>query len=150
MIVLKKEDKEFKLVPRTRKVIELTEKLKTNNLNDLIFKGFNECNIKVLAELIKTFAEYEDGKTVFSSVNVVFDFIDEWRSENEKSYTDLYKEVIGVVNDMGFFKEKMTQEQLSQMMENPALTIDIQKVVTESAQKAIQEIAEEEFRGYQG
>ena len=34
MITLINKEKEFKLVPRTRKVVDLTERLKTKNLKD--------------------------------------------------------------------------------------------------------------------
>lgn len=150
MTILKLEDKEFKLVPRTRKVVELTEKLKTKNLNDLIFTALNETNIKILAEIIKSFAEDENGKSVFSSLDKVYDFIDSWKEENEKNYTDLFSEVIEVVNEMGFFKKKMTKEELESSIKNPVPTLDIQELMKNSAQKAMDEIAQEEFKGYKG
>ncbi len=150
MTILKTEDKEFKLIPRTRKVVELTEKLKAKNLNDLIFTALNETNIKILAEIIKSFAEDENGKSVFSSLDKVYDFIDSWKEENEKNYTDLFSEVIEVVNEMGFFKKKMTKEELESSIKNPVPTLDIQELMKNSAQKAMDEIAQEEFRGYKG
>lgn len=150
MVILKLNDKEFKLVPRTRKVIELTEKLKSKNLNDLIFGALNETNIKVLAELIYSFAEFDDGKQVFNSVKLVYDFIDEWKQENDKGYIDLFKEVIEVVNDMGFFKKKMTPKELEKEMNNPMPFFNLQEIAMNSAQKMMDEIAQEEFKGYKG
>lgn len=150
MITLTNKDKEFKLIPRTRKVVELTERLKEKNLNDLIFNGLNDGNIKVLAELIKAFAENADEKPTFSSLNLVYDFIDEWKSANNKTHADLYREVIGVVNEMGFFKTKMSEEEISKMMENPIPMIDVKELATNSAQKIMDEIAKEEFQGYKG
>lgn len=150
MVILKLNDKEFKLVPRTRKVIELTEKSKSRNLNDLIFGALNETNIKVLAELIYSFAEFNDGKQVFNSVKLVYDFIDEWKQENDKGYVDLFKEVIEVVNDMGFFTKKMTQKELEEEMNNPMPLFNLQEIAMNSAQKMMDEIAQEEFRGYKG
>lgn len=150
MITLTNKDKEFKLIPRTRKVVELTERLKEKNLNDLIFNGLNDGNIKVLAELIKAFAENDDEKPTFSSLNLVYDFIDEWKNANNKTHADLYREVIGVVNEMGFFKTKMSEEEISKMMENPIPMIDVKELATNSAQKIMDEIAKEEFQGYKG
>lgn len=148
MIVFNIEDKEFKLVPRTRKVIELTERLKAKNLNDLLFESLNDVNLKVLAEVIKAFAEYDDEKSVFTTVNNVYDFMDEWRIENEKDYSDLYKEVIKVVNDMGFFKKKMTEKELQEMMDNPLTSINIEEIANNSVQKIMDEMAREEFKGF--
>lgn len=143
-------DKEFKLIPRTRNVVELTERLKAKNLNDLIFTGLADGNPKMLAELIKAFAEYEDGKTTFTSINVVYDFIDDWKRENEKTIDDLYAEVAKVVNEMGFFKKKMTEEELEKALAQPAISINLQEIVANSVQTAMNEIAQEEFKGYKG
>lgn len=143
-------DKEFKLIPRTRNVVELTERLKAKNLNDLIFTGLADGNPKMLAELIKAFAEYEDGKATFTSINVVYDFIDDWKRENEKTIDDLYAEVAKVVNEMGFFKKKMTEEELEKALAQPAISINLQEIVANSVQTAMNEIAQEEFKGYKG
>lgn len=143
-------DKEFKLIPRTRNVVELTERLKAKNLNDLIFTGLADGNPKMLAELIKAFAEYEDGKATFTSINVVYDFIDEWKRKNEKTIDDLYAEVAKVVNEMGFFKKKMTEEELEKALDQPAISINLQEIVANSVQTAMNEIAQEEFKGYKG
>lgn len=148
MITLINKEKEFKLVPRTRKVVDLTERLKTKNLNDLIFNGLNNGDLKVLAELLKAFAENEDGSSVFSSLNTAYDFIDEWMRENKQDYKELYKVVIGVTNEMGFFKEKMTEEELNSRIKNPIPIINIQELMNNSAQKFMDQMAEEEFKGY--
>lgn len=150
MVVLKSKDKEFKLIPRTRKVVELTEKLKGKNLSDLIFKGINDGDIKVLVELIKAFAENEEGKQVFYATDNVYDFIDGWVEENGKSYTELYKEVMKVANEMGFTKTKMTEEELENEMNNPMSGIDINEIILNSTQKVMDNMAQEEFKGYQG
>ena len=147
MITLINKEKEFKLVPRTRKVVDLTERLKTKNLNDLIFNGLNNGDLKVLAELLKAFAENEDGSSVFSSLNTAYDFIDEWMRENKQDYKELYKVVIGVTNEMGFFKEKMTEEELNSRIKNPIPIINIQELMNNSAQKFMDQMAEEEFKG---
>ena len=148
MIIFNIEDKEFKLVPRTRKVIELTERLKAKNLNNLMFESLNDVNVKVLAEVIKAFAEYDDEKPVFNKLDSVYDFIDKWKAENEKDYSDLFKEVIKVVNDMGFFKKKMTEKELQEMMDSPLTSINIEDIANNSVQKIMDEMAREEFKGF--
>ena len=150
MIIFNIDDKEFKLIPRTRKVIALTESLKAKNLNDLMFESLNDVNVKVLAEVIKAFAEYDDEKPVFTKIDNVYDFIDKWKMENEKDYSDLFKEVIKVVNDMGFFKKKMTEKELQEMMDNPLTSINIEEIANNSVQKIMDEMAREEFKGFKG
>lgn len=150
MVLISTKKMNIKLVPRTKKVIDLTEKLKNKNLNELIFNGLREANLKILAEIIKSFAETEDEKQAFFSIDNVYDFIDEWIEENEKSYTDLYKEVIKVVNDMGFLKTKLTENDLETEIKNPLMNIDMSEIIKESATKAVESIAQEEFRGYKG
>ena len=143
-------EKEFKLIPRTRKVIDLTDRLESKNLNDLIFSSLRDVNIKVLAELIKAFAEYEDKKAVFSKIDDVYDFIDKWIEETGKGHKELFTEVAEVVNEMGFFKEKMTPEDLKKEIESPAINFDLQELMKNSAQKFVDQMAEEEFKGFRG
>lgn len=150
MVLISTKKMNIKLVPRTKKVIDLTEKLKNKNLNELIFNGLREANLKILVEIIKSFAETEDDKQAFFSIDNVYDFIDEWIEENKKSYTELYKEVIKVVNDMGFLKTKLTENDLETEIKNPLINIDMSEIIKESATKAVESIAQEEFRGYKG
>ena len=142
--------KEFKLVPRTRKVVDLTKKLNAKNLNDLIFTAIGEENIEILAELIKAFAEDTESKAMFSTIDETYEFIDEWMVKNKKSYVDLYEEVAEVVNEMGFFKKKMKKEELKETIQNPMPMINLQDLVANSAQKMMDKMAEEEFQGYKG
>ena len=145
----KNKGKEFKLVPKTRKVIDLTKRLESKNLNDLIFTGFRNVDVEVLGEVIKAFAEYEDSTKTFETLDEVFDFIDTWKEENKKDYSDLFKVVIEITNEMGFFKKKMTKEELKQEMDSP-VNINIQEMIQSSAQKMLDEMAKEEFQGFKG
>ena len=70
--------------------------------------------------------------------------------ENKQDYKELYKVVIGVTNEMGFFKEKMTEEELNSRIKNPIPIINIQELMNNSAQKFMDQMAEEEFKGYKG
>lgn len=138
------------LVPRARKVVALTEKLKTKSLSDAIFKGFNDGSLTVLAEAIKAFAEKEDGTQAFYSMDNVYDFIDDYVNEKECSYSALYEDVIKVTNEMGFLKSKMDEKTLKIEMDNPLSAIDMTTIIANSAEKAVINIAEEEFKGYKG
>ena len=135
MKILKAKDKEYKIVPRTRKIVELTESKKSKNLNELIFTGLYDGNVKVLAELIKAFAEKEDDKPAFNSISNVYDFIDDWKQENDKDYKDLYKEVIEVINEEGFFKEKMSEKELEAAMDTTGINLNMDNLIKNSAQK---------------
>ncbi len=157
MIILKTNNKEIKIIPRTRKVVELTDSFKTKNLNELIFNGLYDGNVKVLAELIKAFGELEDKKPAFNSIKEVYDFIDDWKEENDKDYKDLYKEVIEVVNEMGFFKEKMNEKDLKDKMDTTGINLDMNSLIKNSAQKVMDgmmgtvaqaKMEEEDFKGY--
>ncbi len=143
-------EQEISLIPRTRKVVRLTEKLKTKSLSDLLFKGLNEGNVSILAETIKAFAEKQDGTEAFYSIDNVYDFIDNYISENECSYSSLYEEVLKITNEMGFLKAKMAVKELEQNIKNPVIGIDMNEIITNSAKKAVETIATEEFRGFKG
>ncbi len=150
MKILKIGDKEYYLIPRSRKIIELTERLKAKNLNDLIFQGLNDGNIKILSELIKSFAETQEGKAAFTSINNVYDAIDEWKKENDTSYVELYKIIAEVINDEGFFKSKMTKEELESQLANPISYVNLQEIAVNTATKMMEQAAQEEFRGHKG
>lgn len=147
-MLMKTEKKEVYIVLRTRKIAKLTEKLKGNNLNEIFFKGQRDCNPTTLGIFIESFAETEDGKSAFGSVLDVYDFIDDYRRENEKSYEDIYKELAVEINDMGFFKKKMTMEELEKTLMDPIGDININQIVNQVTEKEIGKAVEKEFRGY--
>ena len=67
------------------------------------FKSANKKNVKALAEIILAFGEVE-GKSPFNNdMNKVYDFIDDYKKDNEKSYEDIYMEFSEVINNEGFF-----------------------------------------------
>lgn len=150
MIILKANEKEVRLKPTTRKVVELTEQLKAKNLNELLFSSYSNNNLKILSEVIKAFGVKEDETAMFTSIGTVYDFIDEWKLANEKTSKDLFKEVIKIVNEMGFFTEKMSEEELAKELDNPISSINLEELMKNSAQKMVDKIAEEEFKGYKG
>lgn len=145
---LKTEKKSVELRPTTKKIVRMTKERKAKNLNEYFFNVVNDCDVEGLASIILSFAEKENGSSAFNSLSEVYDFIDDLRSEQDKSYEDLMKELGEMINDMGFFRKKMTKGELKEMMENPIAGIDMKTVISNSTEKAISEVVSEEFRGY--
>lgn len=147
-MILKTEKKSVELRPTTRKIVRMTKENKAKNLNEYFFTVVNDGDVDGLATIILSFAENEDGKASFANKYEVYDFIDELRNEQNKSYKDLLNELAEMINDMGFFTEKMKKEELKEAMENPMMGIDMKKVITTSTEKAVSEVISEEFRGH--
>ena len=147
-MILKTEKKEVELRPTTRKIIKMTQEKGEKNLNDYFFKAVNSGDIESIANIIFNFAEDADGKRAFNQLVEVYDFMDNWLSENGKSYEDLSIELGKMINDMGFFNKKLGDKELMEMMTNPLATFDMKKVLTNSTEKVISQAVSEEFRGF--
>lgn len=148
-MILKTEKKTVELIPTTRKIVQMTKENKSKNLNEYFFNTVTDNDIDGLAEIIYKLAETEDGKgKAFNNKYDVYDFIDAYRTEQGKSYKDLFKELGVMINDMGFFNEKMTEKELEEAMNNPMTGMDMKKIVSSSTEKAITEVVSEEFKGY--
>lgn len=142
---LKTNKKTIELVFTTRKIVNITNKLKGKNFEDLYFKAMNESDINALSEIIYSFAEdVENGAKSFKSNEEVYDFLDDYKKENNKSYEDIFKEIAEVINEEGFFKTKMSQEDLSKKILDPLSSIDMNNIIKVSAEKAIEKIVEKE------
>lgn len=149
-MVMKTEKLTIDLVFTTKKIVRLTEELKGKNLSDLYFKALNNSDIKSLATIILAFGELE-GKSPFNSdINKVYDFIDEYKKENKKTYEDIYKEIAEVVNEEGFFTKKMTKEELTEKINNPLASLDLEETIKNAANKVATNTMTEAFNGYQG
>lgn len=149
-MIMNTEKLEIELRLTTRKIINLTDKYKNKNLGDLYFKVANDLSEKALAEIIYTFAEV-DGKNPFNGdINKVYDFIDDYKKESNKTYEDIYKEIAEVINNEGFFSKKMTKEELQLAMSNPMASINMEETMKTVVEKVAMEVAQEEFKGYKG
>ena len=147
-MILKTNDKEVSLVPRTKKIVAITKKCNGHNLTDIYFKAVNENDIEVLSNIIFELAEDEDKKSSFSKIDDVYDFIDKWKVENKKTYSDLFEDIANMINDEGFFIRKMTQEELKEKLQNPLASLNINQTIKNSLEKVITDMVKEEFRGY--
>lgn len=145
-MILETKNKKIELTYKTRKIVQLTKELKGKNFEELYFNAISENNIGALAEIILAFAENKDtGLNVFKSVEEVYDFIDDYMSENKKTYQDIFKEIAEDINNQGFFNSKMTKEELTNKI-NSHISIDMNQIIKDSAEKAITQIAQNEMK----
>ena len=142
---LKAGKKTIELVFTTKKIVNLTNILKGKNFEDLYFKAMNESDLDALSKIIYSFAEdIENGAKSFTSSEEVYDFLDDYKKENNKSYEDIFKEIAEVINEEGFFKTKMSKKDLSQKISNPLSGIDMNSLMKESVEKVTTKIVEKE------
>jgi hypothetical protein len=144
-MILETKNKRIKLVLKTRKIVEIANTLKNKNFEDAYFKAVKENDLNALSKIIYTLAENEDGKHAFSSSDEVYDFLDDYKTENGKTYSDIYKELTEVINEQGFFMKKMNKKELTEMISNPLSAMNIDELVQKSAEKAISKMAESQI-----
>lgn len=142
---LKTQFKTIKLVFTTRKIVNISNTLRGKNFEDLYFKAMNENDLDALSKIIFTFAEDEAGIKSFKTSDEVYDFIDDYKAETNKSYADIFNEIAEVINDEGFFREKVSKKELKQRVLNPLSGINMEQIVQTSAEKAISKLAEQEM-----
>ena len=144
-MILETKNKRIKLVLKTRKIVEIANTLKNKNFEDAYFKAVKENDLNALSKMIYTLAENEDGKHAFSSSDDVYDLLDDYKTENGKTYSDIYKELTEVINEQGFFMKKMNKKELTEMISNPLSAMNINELVQKSAEKAISKMAESQI-----
>lgn len=142
---LKTQFKTIRLVFTTRKIVNISNILKGKNFEDLYFKAMNENDLDALSKIIYVFAEDEAGIKSFKTSDEVYDFIDDYKAETNKSYADIFNEIAEVINDEGFFREKVSKKELKQRVLNPLSGINMEQIVQTSAEKAISKLAEQEM-----
>ena len=149
-MILETEKKKVNLVYRTRSIVKVTNLLKGKNFEEIYFNALSENNVDALSQIIYVFGEdFDAGTSAFNNVDEVYDFLDEYMETNSKSYGDIFKEIAKSINEMGFFNSKMTEEELNNKMATH-MSIDMDEIIRTSAEKAISNVAEKEFRGYKG
>ena len=142
---LKTKNKTIVLVFTTRKIVNISNILKGKNFEDLYFSAMNEGDLNALSKIIFTFAEDKNGVKAFNSSEDVYEFIDDYKAENNKSYEEIFEDLAKVINEEGFFNKKMTQKELKAKMSNPLSSVNMNDVIKSSAEKAIAKVAEEQF-----
>ncbi len=147
-MILETNNKKINLVLRTRKIADIAKKLEGKNFEDVYFKAMNEFDLDALSKIIYILAENEDKTNAFKNSTEVYDFIDDYMAENNKTYKDIFQEIAEDINEEGFFNSKMTKEELKDKMSNPLSSMNMNDVIKSSAEKAISKVAEEQFQGY--
>ena len=147
-MILETKNKKINLVLRTRKIADIAKQLKGKNFEDVYFKAMNEFDIEALSKIIYTLAENEDKTNAFKSSTDVYDFLDDYMAENNKTYKDIFTEIAEDINEEGFFNNKMSKKELKDKMSNPLSSMNMNEVIKNSAEKAITRVAEQEFQGY--
>ena len=141
---LKTKNKNIILVFTTRKIVNISNVLKGKNFEELYFKALNESDLNALSKIIFAFAETEEGVKAFNHSEEVYEFIDEYKTENQKTYDDIFKEIAEAVNEEGFFKMKMSKEELTSKMSDPLSGIDMNKMLKDVTEKVAVKVIEKE------
>ena len=144
-MIIETKNKTINLVLKTRKIVDIANLLKNKNFEEAFTKSYAICDREALSKIIFKLAENEDGKSVFTTSDEVYDFIDDCRLEGITA-NDLYEKIAEALNDEGFFKKKMNKEELKEMISNPLLTMNMNDLIRKSAETAIGEIAKQEFQ----
>ena len=150
-MIIETKNKTINLVLKTRKIVDIANLLKNKNFEEAFTKSYAICDREALSKIIFKLAENEDGKSVFTTSDEVYDFIDDCRLEGISS-NDLYEKIAEALNDEGFFKKKMSKKELKEMTSNPLSTMNMNDLVQKSAESAMSKIAEKQFQeqGFQG
>ena len=141
-------EKNVKLVLRTRKIVDIAHTLKGKNFEEVFFKAKNDMDLDALSKIIYTLAEGEGDKNPFTTSQDVYDFLDDYRKEHKKTYDDIFNDLTEFINKEGFFNKKMTKEELAEKTDGLMSSVDTPSIVKNVVEKAVAQVAEEEFRGY--
>lgn len=147
-MILETKNKKINLVLRTRKIADVAKKLEGKNFEDVYFKAMSEFDLDALSKIIFTLAENEDKTNAFKNSSEVYDFIDDYMAENNKTYKNIFEEIAEDINEEVFFNSKMSKKELKDKISNPLSSMNMNDVIRNSAEKAITRVAEEQFQGY--
>lgn len=147
-MILETKNKTIILVLKTRKIVSVANLLQNKNFEDAYFKALQNNDLDALSKILFIFAEDKDGNSSFKNSNEVYDFLDDYKAETNKTYGDIYKELTEVINEEGFFTKKRSKKELTEMISNPLSGTNMNELVQKSAEKAISKIAEEQFQGF--
>lgn len=147
-MILETKNKTINLILKTRKIVDIANLLHNKNFEEAFTKAYSICDLEALSKIIFKLAETEDGKSVFTSSDEIYDYIDECRTEGITA-NDIYEKIAEALNEEGFFKKKMTKKELKEMTSNPLSTMNMNELVQKSAENAMSKIAEQQFQEQQ-
>lgn len=148
-MIIETKNKTINLVLKTRKIVEIANLLKNKNFEEAFTKAYSVLDMEALSKIIFKLAENEEGKSVFTSSNEVYDFMDDCREEGI-TISELYAKIAEALNEEGFFKKKMSKKELKEITSNPLSQMNMNELVQKSAESAMSKIAEQQFQGYMG
>lgn len=135
-MIIETKNRNINLVLKTRKIVDIANLLKNKNFEEAFTKAYSILDLEALSKILFKLAENEEGKSIFTTSNEAYDFIDECRAEGI-TINDIYGKVAEALNDEGFFKKKLTKRELEEMTLNPLLTMNTDKLL----EKAIENVA---------
>lgn len=143
-MIIETKNKTINLVLKTRKIVEIANLLKNKNFEEAFTKAYSVLDMEALSKIIFKLAENEEGKSVFTSSNEVYDFMDDCREEGI-TISELYAKIAEALNDEGFFKKKMSKKELKEMTSNPLLTMNTDKLLEKAVENAANRVVEKEI-----
>ena len=143
-MIIETKNKTINLVLKTRKIVDIANLLKNKNFEEAFTKSYAICDREALSKIIFKLAENEDGKSVFTTSDEVYDFIDDCRLEGITA-NDLYEKIAEALNDEGFFKKKMSKKELKEMTSNPLLTMNTDKLLEKAVENVANKVVEKEI-----
>lgn len=144
-MIIETKNKTINLVLKTRKIVDIANLLKNKNFEEAFTKAYSICDLEALSKIVYKLAETEDGKSIFTTSDEVYDFIDDCRVEGI-TVNDIYGKIAEALNEEGFFKKKMSKKELKEMTSNPLSTMNMNELVQKSAENAMSKIAEQQFQ----
>lgn len=141
---LETENKSVELVVKTKKIVDIANTLKNKKFEEVFFTAMRDCDIEALSKIIYTLSESK----VFKNSTEVYDFLDEYMAESGKTYDDIYLDIATEINEKGFFRVKMTPEQLKDRVNDILSSVNLEGVVKDSIEKMATQVVAEEFKGY--
>lgn len=144
-MIIETKNKTINLVLKTRKIVDIANKMKSKNFEEGFFKAIRENDLDAISKIIYSLAENDEGKNAFISSVEVYDFLDDYKAETGKSYEDIWNELTEVINEQNFFTKKRTKEELVEIISNPLSAINMNELITESAKKAMSKITEDQI-----
>ena len=143
-MIIETKNKTINLVLKTRKIVDVANLLKNKNFEEVFMKAYSILDIEALSKIIFKLAEDENGKSAFTTSNIVYDFIDDCRAEG-MTISELYGKIAEALNDEGFFKKKMSKEELQEVTSNPLLTMNTDKLLEKAVENAANKVVEKEI-----
>lgn len=143
-MIIETKNRNINLVLKTRKIVDIANLLKNKNFEEAFTKAYSILDLEALSKILFKLAENEEGKSIFTSSNEAYDFIDECRAEGI-TINDIYGKVAEALNDEGFFKKKLTKRELKEMTLNPLLTMNTDKLLEKAIENVANKVIEKEI-----